>query len=231
MEEKKILLENFINDQVIKLDNRRKEMDEKGTPHLPVITFSTSPGSLGSKIAENIAKELDFEFYHREIIKEVAKSADTSSSLIEEIEKERFSGVEDFIASLVRKNYIWPGLYLEHLTKVVNAIGRRGHGVIVGRGANFILPSEKRFSVRTVAPFEMRKENIMREFDTSESQAEERIRKREARRKDYIKKTFDADINDPVRYDLVINTGGMSVEACVEAVTLFYSKKFSISNT
>ena len=134
-----------------------------------------------------------------------------------------------FLASLVRKNYIWPGLYLEHIKKVVNAIGEKGHSVVVGRGAGFILPSQKRFSVRTVAPFKKRKENIMQEFNTSESQAEERIRKREARRKDYIKKTFNADINDPVMYDLVINTGEISIEDCAEAVKLLYSKKFSIS--
>jgi len=229
MEEKKNLLEKFINEQVIKIDNKRKEMVDSGTPYLPVIAFSTSPGSLGSKIAERIAKDLDYDFYHREIIKEVAKSADISPSLVEEIEKERFSGVEDFIASLVRKNYIWPGLYLEHITKVVNAIGKKGHSVIVGRGASYILPSQKRLSVRTVAPFEKRKENMMREFNATESQAEERIRTREARRKDYIKKSFGANIDDPVMYDLVINTGEMNIEDCAEAVTLLYSKKFSIS--
>jgi len=229
MEKKKTLLEQFINEQVIKIDNKRKEMADSGTPFLPVIAFSTSPGSLGSKMAQIIASELGFDFYHREIIKEVAKSADISPSLVEGIEKERFSGVEDFIASLVRKNYIWPGLYLEHIKRVVNAIGDKGHGVIVGRGAGFILPPKKRLSVRTVAPFEKRKENIMREFDATESQAEERIRTREGRRKDYIKKSFNADIDDPVMYDMVINTGDMSIEACAEAVKLFYSKKFSIS--
>ncbi|MBW1892545.1 MAG: cytidylate kinase family protein, partial [Deltaproteobacteria bacterium] len=115
-------------------------------------------------------------------------------------------------------------------TKVIDAIGRRGHSVIVGRGANFILLPEKKFSVRTVAIFEKRKENVIREFDASPDQAVKRIRKREARRQDYIKKSFNADINDPVNYDLVINTGEMNLEDCVEAVKLFYFKKFSISN-
>ena len=229
MENKKNLLEKFLNEQVVKIDNKRKEMTDSGTPYLPVITFSTSPGSLGSKIAERVAQELEFDFYHREIIKEVAKSAEISPSLVEEIERERFSGVEDFLASLVKKNYVWPGLYLEHIKRVVNAIGDKGHGVIVGRGAGFILPPKKRLSVRTVAPFEKRKANIMTEFDASESQAEERIKKRENRRKDYIQKSFNLNIEDPEVYDIVINTADMSIEACAEAVRLFYTKKFSIS--
>jgi cytidylate kinase len=78
--------------------------------------------------------------------------------------------------------------------------------------------------------FEKRKENIIREFDTPAEKAEERMRKRETRRRDYIKKSFNADINDPVNYDLVINTGEMNVEDCVEAVKFFYFKKYSISN-
>ena len=229
MEEKKDLLEKFINEQVVKLDNKRKEMDESGKQYLPVITISASPGSLGSKMAENLAKALGFDFYHREIIEAVAKSAHTSSSVINSIERERFSGLEDFIASLVRKDYIWPGLYMEHLEKVVHAIGRRGHSVIVGRGVNFILPTEKRLSVRTVASFEKRKENIIKEFDTSAEQAEERIRRRESRRTDYVKKSFSADINNPANYDLVINTGEMNLEDCTDIVKIFYFKKFSVS--
>lgn len=226
---KKELFEKFINEQVVKFETKRKEMDDSGAPYLPVITFSTSPGSLGGRIAERVARAFDFDFYHREIIREVAKSAETSSSLIESIEKERFSGVEDFIASLVRKNYIWPGLYLEHLTMVVDAIGQRGHSVIVGRGANFILAPPRRFRVRTVAPLEKRKENVMREFGASADEAEERIRAREHRRREYIKKSFGADIDDPENYDLVINTGEMDIDVSSETVRFAYVKKFSVS--
>ncbi len=230
MKEKKEFVEKFINEQIAHLENKRKEMDESGQQYLPVITVSTSPGSLGSKMAESLAKKLDFDFYHREIIKEVAKSANIDSSLINSIEKGRFSGIEDFIASLIRKDYIWPGLYMEHLEKVVHAIGKRGHSVVVGRGANFFLPPEKRFSVRTVGGFEKRKENIMREFDVSAEQAEARMRKRESYRMDYIKKSFNADINDSANYDLVINTGEMNLEDCADGVKYLYCKKFSISD-
>ncbi|UCH23993.1 MAG: cytidylate kinase family protein [Deltaproteobacteria bacterium] len=42
----------------------------------------------------------------------------------------------------------------------VSTIGKHGRAIIGGRGANFILPSESRFSVRVVAPFEVRVENV-----------------------------------------------------------------------
>jgi cytidylate kinase len=229
MEKKKAFVEQFLNEQIKNFDNKRKEIDESGEQFFPVITISTSPGSLGSKIAQNLTQLLGFDLYNREIIKAVAKSANIDSSLIDTMEKHRFSGVEDFIASLVSKDYVWPGLYMEHLEMVVKAISRRGHSVIVGRGANFMLPAEYRFSVRTVSDFDKRKDNVMQAFNVSARQAEERIRNRESRRKEYIRKSFNADINDPVHYDLVLNTGGLDLETCTEAVKYCYLKKFSIT--
>jgi cytidylate kinase len=128
------------------------------------------------------------------------------------------SGVEDFISSLVNKQYLYPGLYLEHLMKVVCTIAEHGRAVIVGRGANFILPPEKIFSVRMVAPLDVRIQNIARRFGVSAEEAKRRVIQRESRRSAFIRQSFNADISNPINYDLTINTGKMSIEAAVEAV-------------
>jgi len=41
---------------------------------------------------------------------------------------------------------------------------------------------------------------------------------REARRKAFIRKSFNADVADPVNYDLVINTEFLSFDSAVEIV-------------
>ena len=128
----------------------------------------------------------------------------------------------------MRKDYIWPGLYLEHLTKLVRGISKRGRAVIVGRGANFILPWEERFAVRVIAPLEKRVENIAVEFEASLEEAQDRVERRQSRRKDFVKNSFDADINDPLRYDLILNTGALTIQDAVEAIRLLYKKRFSI---
>jgi cytidylate kinase len=185
---------------------------------IPVITVSKEPGAGGNILAQKIAERLDLDIFNRDIIKGIAESAKISASVIETLEKKRLSGVEDFISSLVNKQYLYPGLYLEHLMKVVCTIAEHGRAVIVGRGANFILPPEKRFSVRMVAPLDVRIQNIARRFDVSAEEAKRRVIRRESRRSAFIRQSFNADISNPINYDFTINTGKMSIEAAVEAV-------------
>ncbi len=185
--------------------------------HIPVITVSMKPGSGGSLVAQEVADRLGFDYFHRDIIQGIAKSAKIRASVIDTLEKERLSGVEDFIASLYKDQYLYPGIYMEHLVKVVNTIANHGRAVIVGRGANFILPPEERFSLRIVAPLEIRIQNVARAYKVS-AEARKRVIGRESRRSAFIRKSYNADISDPENYDLTINMGRMFIETAVEAV-------------
>jgi hypothetical protein len=176
------------------------------------------PGSGGSLIAEKIADRFGFDYFHRDIIKGIAKSAKIRATVIETLEKERLSGVEDFIASLYKDQYLYPGIYMEHLLKVVNTIANHGRAVIVGRGANFILPPDERFSLRVVAPLEIRIQNVARAYKVPVETARKRVVARESRRSAFVRKSYNADISDPENYDLTINTGRMAIEPAVEAV-------------
>ena len=102
--------------------------------------------------------------------------------------------------------------------KVVCTIAEHGRAVIVGRGANFILPPEKRFSVRMVAPLDARIKNICGRFGVSSDEAKRRIIQRESRRSAFVRQSYNVDISDPIHYDLTINTGNLSILSAVEAV-------------
>jgi cytidylate kinase len=216
--DKEVSIEKFVKEQVRKWDNRYSEEQKRGQARIPVITVGMEPGSGGSVVARGIAERLGFDVFNREIIEGIAKSSRIRSSVIESLEKERLSGIEDFIASLVKKHYMYPGIYLRHLLEVVSALGKHGRAVIVGRGANFILPPEERFSVRVVAPLEIRIENVSRAYKVSRDVAERRVINRESRRRAFVRQSFNSDISDPLNYDLVINTGGMTIDSAVDAV-------------
>ena len=130
------------------------------------------------------------------------------------------------MSSLLVDQYLWPGLYLEHLEKVVRTIGKHGGAVIVGRGANFILASEERLSLKVVAPFNMMVKNVSSAFGVSVEEAKQRIANRESKRMNFIKKSFNADAADPLSYDIIINTGQISIEDAVTAVSLFWGHKY-----
>jgi cytidylate kinase len=101
---------------------------------------------------------------------------------------------------------------------VIGTIGKHGRAVVVGRGANFILPPEQRFRARITASQKLRIENVAREFNLSPDEAKRRVIKTESNRKAFIRKYFNADIADPTNYDLVINTGTLSVANAVDVI-------------
>lgn len=218
MHKGKLLVEEFVEAQVKTWKTRISKEEKKEEVRLPVITVCMEPGSGGSIVAQEIAQRLNFDFFHRDIINEIAKSSHISSQVIETLEKERLSGINDFISSLINDKYLWPGLYLEHLMKIVHVIGKHGRAVIVGRGANFILPPQERFSVRVVAPLELRIQNVAREYSVSENDAKRRILRRESRRRAFVRQSFHEDISDSHNYDLSLNTGKLNIKSAVNAV-------------
>ena len=218
MSKQKLPVEQFVKEQLIKWKRMHTEQARKKQARLPVITVSSEPGSGGTIVAQKVAKRLDFDYFHRDIVEGIAKSAEIRSTVIDTIEKQRLSGVEDFMASLIKEQYLYPGIYLRHLLKIVGTIGKHGSAVIVGRGANFILPPEERLGVRVIAPLDKRVRSVADWHNTSLEKARQRIIRRESKRRAFVRQSFNAKITDPVNYDLTINTGNMKIESAVEAV-------------
>jgi cytidylate kinase len=183
-----------------------------------IITVSREPGSGGKLVAAGVAEALGYDMFHQEVLHEMAKSADMNRCVMETLDEKGLSVLDEWIASLVDARHLWPDRYLQHLMRVIGAIGKHGRAVLVGRGANFILPPEVRFRVRVIAPREDRIRNVSREFGVSEEMARRRVLKTESERKAFIRKYFHADISDPANYDLVINTAAVGIAAAVSAV-------------
>ena len=167
---------------------RKEEKEEKRG--ISIITISREPGSGGRIIASRLAEKLGIDIFHQEVINEMAKSADVSEKLVETLDERGLSILEDWISSLVHERHLWPDRYMQHLMKVVGTIGKHGRAVVVGRGANFILPPEKRFSVRIVGPQAWRIHNVAKEFDISPEDAKRRVMRTESDRRDLRPKSY-----------------------------------------
>ncbi|MBW1866319.1 MAG: cytidylate kinase-like family protein [Deltaproteobacteria bacterium] len=216
METKRRSINQIIEEQV-----RRWQLvhsERVGKPELPVITVSREPGSGGNLVAARIAEKCGLDLFHQEVVHEMAISAQAEPRILESLDEKRLSTLEDWISSLIHRRHIWPDEYLKHLMKVVGTIGKHGKAVIVGRGANFILPPEKRFRVRVIAPQKDRISNVAREFNVPMKDAKRRVIKTESQRIAFIRKYFNADISDPLNYDLIINTKTCSLDAVGGAV-------------
>jgi cytidylate kinase len=211
MEMSEPLKEEIIRKQIERWQKRGEQKEDDWVHKLSTITVSVEAGSGGTLIAKEIADRLEFDHFDKAMVEIIADSAEISADVVRAMEKQRRSGIEDFIASCIEREYIYPGTYLKHLVHIVTAIGLHGHAVIVGRGANFILPPEERFAVRVIAGEAFRVRNVAERFGLSHEEARARVLNREDKRGAFVKKSFQREIGNPIHYDLVVNSEGMKV--------------------
>lgn len=210
-------IHKIIEEQVQKWQLSKKEK-KKESLMVSVITISRDPGSGGNVFAKSLSEKLDFDLFYQEVVHEIAESARVSALILETLDEKGVSVLEDWISSLVHKQYLWPDQYLQHLMKVIGTIGKHGRAIIVGRGANFILPPDKRLSVRLVAPLETRVKNVAKDFNVDTEEARRRVIRADSDRRAFIRKYFNSDIENPLNYDMVINTGTLNIGAAMDAI-------------
>jgi len=234
-EDKQTIMDQMVQQQ---LDKWRKLLDKvlkqgvkienfKGGP---VITISREPGAGGSEIARRLSKALNLDLIGGQIILHVADSAKMSRKVIQSLDEREVTLRETLLSSLFGENRPWPGEYLQHLTKVVGTIGAFGNVIMVGRGASYVLPRERTFKVRIIAPIELRIKHFMDDRGYTKAEAEQYIVKTENNRKAFVRKYFNADLTDPAHYDMIINTERISMEGATEAIIIAFSQRRTRQN-
>jgi cytidylate kinase len=224
-------IENFMKEQLVRWKEAKQKRDKNLEGYKPVITISSEPGSGGeSKLAPGLARKLEFDLFTRDVIKDISESAHISLNIFQTIGKDRLADVTDHIATVIDDRHLWPGLYLEHLMKVIGVMGKHGRAVIVGRGVNFIIPPAERFSVRVIAPLNTRVQNIASAFNMNKTDAKRRVLNNESEHRAFIRQSFNADASDPNNYDMIINTHGLDIEIVIEAISNFWNSNYKKYN-
>jgi cytidylate kinase len=230
LEDEKIVMDKMVQQQLDKwrrlLDKCLKQgIDIEDFKGGPVITVSREPGSGGSEIARRLARALGMDLIGAQIIQHVADSAKMSRRVIESLDEKEVTFRETLLSSLFGEYRPWPGEYLQHLTRVIGTIGVFGNVIIVGRGANHVLPPEKAFKVRIIAPMDFRIKHFMEDRGYTKAEAEQYVIKTENDRKAFVRKYFNADVTDPKQYDIIINTGTMKLDAATITIITAFKKR------
>lgn len=210
-------IEKLIEEQCRKWQMLSKE--EKKGKVFPCITVSREPGSKGRQIAQELARQLKLDLFGGQVVREIAKSARMSERVIESLDEKRRSWLNELVEAMERKRHLWDYEYLSHLTKIILTASEHGPAVFLGRGANFILPRDKTFRIRVIAPHEVRIRNFAAEFGKSEEEAEQYVKDIDSDRRAFIRKYFRADGADPLNYHLVVNTEDIGINDAVEIIT------------
>jgi cytidylate kinase len=175
---------------------------------MSIVAVSQTLGSLGDEIGRELARTLRYQFADREIILEAA---------------ERFGeGVPALQHATEEKPTLWERLagtrdpYLAYVEAIVWEIAARNSVVIVGRGAPFSLASIRHaLRVRITAPEGLRSKRVENQQGLTHEAAPGVVRQSDRDRAARIKFLYDVDWDNPLLYDLVLNTERVTVTDAV----------------
>ena len=201
-----------------KLQQGAKEGEFREPYERGYITISREAGSLGNAVAARLAEKLGWQIFDKEIVEYIATTAHVRKSVIESFDEKKQDEIKTWVQTIIDSDTLSPDRYLGHLMRVIFTIAEHGRAIILGRGANFFLDPQKGLRVKIAAPLELRLIQIMHEMKLTRKEAQRYLAEQDNSRLAYIRRYFHRDADDPLFYDLVINTEFMPLEAVVDAI-------------
>jgi hypothetical protein len=111
--------------------------------------------------------------------------------------------------------------YVRIVGMVIVDIAKQNNVLIVGRGSQMVLrDNPNTLHIQVVAPLSSRVEKLMRLEGQTKRKTTQRIVASDRARAEYLGRYYGVNWLDPQLYDLVINTGRVSVQTAVQLVVL-----------
>ena len=198
---------------------------------MAVVTISRHFGAGGHTLGERLCERFDLRLVDASVVDRLAREARLSPNWLTAMEKEASSTLLSVISTVVSRGifYKHPGSpaerddrqkYIAFLTQIFTALANEGGHVIVGRGAQLILKGHpKAVHVLLVADYESRVAFLVGHHKISRSEAVKTIRAREKERAALASRLFEADMDDPSLYQIVLNTSLMPYDWVIETVS------------
>jgi cytidylate kinase len=209
---------------------------------MAVITVRGQMGSGAPEIGKRVAEKLRYDYVDREIVAEIAARLGYPKRRIEA--KEMPAGtLAGRISEALNRSYpmdtVGGGMgtiipmylptwdaplddpnYLSRLEAVIKELAASQAIVIRGRGSQFILKDfPHSLHVLVIAPLPLRVSRVMSGQKIDEKTARQKITRFDTSRREFIKRYFKVELEDPVHYDLVINTEHLTFEDAAFIIT------------
>jgi cytidylate kinase len=192
----------------------------------PCIALSRLPGAGGQALGRLLAEKLDYGFFGREVVEKVAEDLGLDHWVVRDLDETARSGIQRFLMDVISARPLSQELLLRKVTLAIATIGRRGGAVLVGRGAPFILTPETALRVLVVAPHEVRIERYAEKRGISSGDAERDMAFAEQQRAAFAERHFHVQQNDPLLYDIVLNTGTIQLEDAADLLIEALRRRF-----
>jgi cytidylate kinase len=178
---------------------------------MAVITISRQYGSLGNIVANAVAARLGYPVVMRDLINQAALRAGAPSVALAIIDELNLLGIAPTPAEYQA--------YTRAVQTVMEELAAQGSVVIVGRAGQVVLRGHPQaLHVRLIAPLDVRAQRIAERHHVSLPAALAQVRASDRQRRAYLKRFYDSDWNDPLLYDLVINTARLNAEVACDLI-------------
>lgn len=192
----------------------------------PFITIAREPGSGGRPIAQMVAKKLGFKFIDKLIIDEIAHSTQKRKEIIAQVDEKSRTWITNMTHRLLNQEFVDESEYMTELVKIIITYGLKGNVVILGRGANFILPFDKGLHVSITAPKKVRIDRAIKYEGYSKKKAVRVVEKYEKERRDFVQQYLNFDLTKTNSYDLCLNTTDYELKQSRDIIIEAFKQKF-----
>lgn len=175
------------------------------------ITISRQLGSLGLDVAALVAEGLAYRLVRRQVINQAALRAGAPEAALAAIDE---LGLFKMSPSPQESQ-----AYHAAVQQVMVELAKEGKVVIVGRAGQVILRDHPDvLHVRIIAPMALRVERVASRHGISSEAASAQIQASDRYRRNYLRRFYHVQLDDPELYDLTINTEHLTVSVAAEIV-------------
>lgn len=194
----------------------------------PFVTISRQAGAGGHTLARTLIKTFErqpdkelfggWEMFDQKLVSMVADDPDLTVSIESLLGEEYHKTADDFFRQILSST-THQDIIADRMFRLVRLLAEVGKAVIVGRAGSQVTrglgPS---ISVRLVAPEDARLARMMELHGHNKKQALDTMSRRDAGRARLLKRHFRVNIDDPLLYDAIWNSGAVPPEAIADAI-------------
>ena len=227
---REIPIEKIIDRQVELGQQLHKRIHRQTEPREhPTLSISRETGCGVDEVIDEINHILGWQVYNKNIVDRIASDAKLNQKLVESLDERTRDELKDWIKAVFQNQVIGSDKYIRHLSEIILSIAKSGKAIIVGRGANFILPKGQTLNVRLIAPLQHRIYYMADKLNCGYNQAKNIVVASDTERQAFLHKFFNNDEFDPLNYDLIINTGNVTYKTAANIIIKAMCLKFDIT--
>ena len=217
---------HFLADRQMRRWELQRRSAARPSAPAPCVALTRLPGAGGEEIGQLVAETLDYGFFGREIVDEIARELHVDHWLVADLDERVRGSIDRFVGDAMVEGRVTESEYLRRLTRTIATLGRRGGAVILGRGAAYLLPPEQALRVLVVAPRSQRLERYAKVKRLAGERAAEEFSRVEEQRSEFARRHFGVRQDDPTLYDLVLNSASIEIETAANLVVEALRRRF-----